>query len=71
MKKAIILVLVLLMALTVFAGCRSSSGSTTPSGNNSGKMMPDKGDGWATDGDGFIDDGMGRSGGNMPGVTRR
>ena len=68
MKKYVIIALVLVLTLTLMAGCRGNSGGETATPSDSGAtilptdMMPDSTNGNATDGDGFIDGGTGSNG---------
>ena len=66
MKKTITLVLILVLTLCLFAGCRRGT-SPEDMANGASKamedMMPDGDNSRATDGDGFIGDGS-RSGAN-------
>ena len=82
MKKYVIIALVLVLTLTLMAGCRGNNAGETATPSESGAtilptdMMPDPTNGNATDGDGFIGNGTdstGNSGmenrgigGNMP-----
>ena len=82
MKKYVIIALVLVLTLTLMAGCRRNTSNETADPSDSGAtilptdMMPDPTNGNATDGDGFIGDGNGSTGdsgmenrgmpGNMP-----
>lgn len=65
MKKYVIIALVLVLTLTLMAGCRGSTADETAGSSESGAtilptdMMPDPTNGNATDGDGFIGDSTG------------
>ncbi|MBQ6997141.1 MAG: hypothetical protein IJO72_04755 [Oscillospiraceae bacterium] len=67
MKKMITLLLILVLTLGLFAGCRSGNSPedmVTEASKAVDDMMPKSDNGHATDGDGFIGDGNGRSGMN-------
>ena len=82
MKKYVIIALVLVLTLTLMAGCRGNNSGETAGPSDSGAtilptdMMPNPTNGNATDGNGFIGDGNGSTGesgmenrgmgGNMP-----
>lgn len=82
MKKYVIIALVLVLTLTLMAGCRGNNSGETATPSESGAtilptdMMPDSTNGNATDGDGFIGNGTDSTGssgmenrgigGNMP-----
>ena len=65
MKKYVIIALVLVLTLTLMAGCRRNTANETLGPSDSGAtilptdMMPDPTNGNATDGDGFIGDSTG------------
>ncbi len=60
MKNAMIFALILVLALSLLAGCRdtASGGSGSTDSNSDSRMMPDGDNGMATDGDGMIGDGI-------------
>ncbi len=69
MKKTITLLLILVLTLSLFAGCRGGSAPedmATEASKAIDDMMPKGDNGRATDGDGFIGDGSIGNGGMMP-----
>ncbi len=67
MKKMITLLLILVLTLSLFAGCRSGTtpeDMATTASEAINDMMPKGDNGHATDGDGFIGDGNGGNGNN-------
>ena len=75
MKKYVIIALVLVLTLTLMAGCRRNTSGETAGPSDSGAtilptdMMPDPTNGNATDGDGFIGDSTGESGMENRGIS--
>ena len=76
MKKYMIIALILVLTLTLMAGCRRNTSGETSNPTDGATilptdMMPDPTNGNATDGDGFIGDGNSEKSnrgihGNMP-----
>ena len=68
MRKYVIIALVLVLTLTLMAGCRGNNSGETSGPSDSDAtilptdMMPDPTNGNATDGDGFIGEGNGNTG---------
>ncbi len=61
MKKAMLFALILVLALTLLAGCRDKmdGGTNSTAGTNGdARILPDGNNGTISDGDGIIDDGM-------------